>query len=249
MDFGFFLDVGVLVVLLGSVLISLFRGFIREMLTIFGIVGGILAAYMFGPLLEPMMRGWMDVTPANEAEEFFGPVSNAMAATGFAYGAVLIVFAIIFSVIGHFISKGVRSLGLGALDRTLGVVFGVARGVLVLSIMYLLPYHILGDEEKEEYFANSKTLPYLETSTAWVKGFMPEAANEKMEEADEKIGEASEMRKKLENIGVLGNGDSEKDEPQELRDTPQKEGYSDDFRDKMDALIEQNTDTSPAYNE
>ena len=54
-------DILVLAVLLISALIAFLRGFIREVLTITGVVGGLAAAYFGGPLLAPLMRGWLGV--------------------------------------------------------------------------------------------------------------------------------------------------------------------------------------------
>ena len=52
-------DVIAALIMLASIGIAILRGFIREVLTIFGLVGGAVAAYVGGPLLTPTVRGWL----------------------------------------------------------------------------------------------------------------------------------------------------------------------------------------------
>ena len=137
------IDVIVLLVLIASVLIAFLRGFIREILTIIGIIGGMAAAYFTGPMLAPTMRGWLGVKEAVEGEEqakLFDLIPYIYVADALAYGAIFIVFVVILSFLSHFLAEFVSKIGLGALDRTLGVIFGIVRGVLLVGIIYLPVY-------------------------------------------------------------------------------------------------------------
>ncbi len=250
---GLFIDIFVVLVLLASVGIAFVRGFIREVLTIFGIVGGIAAAYIGGPLLSPTTRGWLGVEEgAENPEKLFGFLPYSMLADILAYGIILIVVVIILSVISHFIAEFVKNIGLGALDRTLGVVFGLARALLVLGLVYLPFYYAATDEQKEEWFSGSKSQVYLEATSGWISGFLPSDVAEKVEDGVEKVEEASEMRKKVEELGVLGVPEQENgsEEKKTSSDGAAKDGYSDEFRNKMDELIENQVDaTQGSYNE
>lgn len=249
MDIGLFVDIFVGIVLLISVGIAFMRGFIREVLTIFGIAGGMLAAYIGGPLLIPFMRGWLSVDESvAEPEMFMGVLSYATLADVLSYVAVFVVFVIILSVISHFIAEFAKNLGLGALDRTLGVVFGLARGVLVLGLLNLLPYYAVPDEQKEEYFGSSKTHVYLDASSAWLSGFLPEDARDDAKAGVAKAEEASEIRKKVEELGVLGDAEEIKENVRDMLEQ-KNDGYSEEFRDKMDALIEDQIEQPNNFNE
>ncbi|MGH1455983.1 MAG: CvpA family protein [Alphaproteobacteria bacterium] len=241
---GLFIDIFVVLVLLASVGIAFVRGFIREVLTIFGIVGGIAAAYVGGPLLSSTTRGWLGVEEgAENPEKLFDLVPYSMLAEVLAYGIILIVVVLILSIISHFIAEFVKNIGLGALDRTLGVVFGIARALLVLGLIYLPFYYAATDEQKAEWFSESKSQVYLEATSKWMSGFLPEDVEDKMEAGVEKVEEASEMRKKVEELGVLGSPEdksSDKDQP----DLKKNDGYSDSFRNQMDELIENQVDRS-----
>ncbi len=255
MDLGLFVDIFVGLVLLVSVGIAFVRGFIREVLTIFAIVGGIAAAYVGGPLLSPVMRGWLGVEEGVEnPEKLFSMIPYPMLADILAYGAILVLFVIILSVISHFIAEFAKNLGLGALDRTLGVVFGIARAVLVLGFLYL-PFHVAAsDEQKEEWFGASKSQVYLITTAEWMSAYLPKNVEEKMEEGIQQAGEVSGIRKKVQELGILGEpeknaaeeGKQGGDSPKASDFPEKKDGYTDEFRDKMDALFEDKIDNPPS---
>ena len=251
MELGLFVDIFVGLVVLVSVGIAFVRGFIREVLTVFGIVGGMIAAYIGGPLLSPVMRGWLGVEEGVEnPEKLLGMIPYPMLADILAYGLILILFVIILSVISHFIAEFAKNLGLGALDRTLGVVFGIARAVLVLGFLYL-PFHVAAsDDQKEEWFQDSKTQVYLVATAQWMSAYLPKNVEEKMEEGMKQTGEMSDMRKKVQELGILGDPDKklekETDEDADAsKSQDKKDGYTEEFRDKMNELFEDKIDNPP----
>ena len=242
-------DIFVLVVVLISVVIAFLRGFIREILTIFGIIGGIIASYVGGPLLIPHMRGWMGVTEDGDSGKFLDILSYALLADILSYAAVFITFVIILSIISHFIAESVKNMGLGALDRTLGVVFGVVRAAVVLGLMYMPFYYLAGDEQKKSWFGESKSHVYLEISSSFIDKFIPRDMSDDMQDGMETAAKGvSDTRKKLEDMDVLkSKGEELSGQAKEMMKNT--EGYSEEFRESMDSLVEQGLDNSPDYNE
>lgn len=233
----------VAIILLASVIIAFLRGFIREILTIFGIIGGMAASYFGGPYFAPVVKDWLGVVDGEEPEKLFDIVPYPLLGDIVAYSSLLIVFLIIFSVISHYISEFAKSVGLGAIDRTLGVVFGLVRGVLLLGLLYLPFYYLADDEQKERWFGESRSHVYIEETSRWIAGFIPQDAEEKMQDGVKKVEETSEARKKLEELDLLGKD-------REPKDAAPKEngGYSEDFRNQMDQLFENSTDTNENVN-
>ena len=233
------LDIIAGLIMLASVLIAILRGFIREVLTIFGLVGGAVAAYIGGPLLSPYYQSWMGVTEGQEEpEKLLDMVPYPLVAEVLAYATVFIVFVILLSILSHFLAESVKSLGLGAVDRTLGMVFGIVRGVLFLGLLYLPIYYLAGDEQKEDwsFLQDSKSRVYLEATSEWIAGFIP--VNEEdinFEETSETANAVNDARKKLEDMNLLQKSDSELQDPE---DQKQKDGYTDESRSEMDQLIE-----------
>jgi len=155
------IDLVVAAILLISAVISFLRGLIRETLTIAGIIGGFVAAFYLGDNLAPVFRNWFGVDSENPSK-LFDVIPMTIVADGLAYAFIFIAVVIIISVISHFIGGAVRAMGLGPVDRTLGVIFGVVRGALLLGLIYL-PFHLLMDaESKTKYFSDSKTFGYIE---------------------------------------------------------------------------------------
>ncbi len=233
-------DIVVLVVLLISALIAFLRGFIREVLTITGVVGGLAAAYFAGPLLAPYMRGWFGVEDGIEPERLFNILPYDIVADALSYGLIFIIVVVLLSILSHFLAETAKTIGLGAVDRTLGFIFGILRGIVLLGLLYLPVHLFIDDETKGGVFDGSKTHFYLEQTSEALAEFIPESTVEDIEDGVGSLEEASQTRKKLEEINLLRR-DGE-DEP--VRATPDQnsEGYSAEFRDKMDQLFDEKTD-------
>lgn len=255
------IDVIVLLILIASVLIAFLRGFIREVLTIIGIIGGMAAAYFSGPTVTPIMRGWLGVKAVAEGEEqakLFDLIPYIYVADALAYGLVFIVFVVILSFLSHFLAEFVSKIGLGALDRTLGVIFGIVRGLLLVGIIYLPVYANVSTEDKQKWMEGSKTAPYLEVVSGWLYGLVPEDMRTEVQKLS---GDGNPAQKLLEAQGLTGgaakDGEGKEAKPEEGKEavTPEGEkpndvqGYSPEQRKAMDKLIEEQTGEKPGLNE
>lgn len=247
MNIAVLVDLGVIAVLLISAGVSFFRGFIREVLTIVGVLGGGFAALSFGSSVVPITSGWFGIEEGKDAGELFGIIPMELAAQIAAYGGIFLLVFIILQLASYFISSAVQAVGLGPVDRTLGIFFGLARGLLLLGVLYLPFYLILPEDSKKEWFENSKTMVFVQATTDWLTSFVPENADEKKDEK-----ETDETRSKLNAIDILGDKRLNKDVIKEKMDDAAKDaiGYSDKARQSMENLIEDKTDTTgKKYNE
>lgn len=237
-------DVLVLIVIALSALIAFLRGFIREIFTIINVVGALAAAYYGGGMLLPYMEGWLGVVPdAEDPQRLFDIIPYTIIAKVLAYGAIFIVVVIFLSVVSHFLAETVRSIGLGAIDRTLGVIFGILRGVLLIGILYLPVHLAYNNTEQEEviekWFEGSKSYFYIEMTANMIAGFIPEEAKKAIERNVEDGKEAAKdsgVREKLEEMQILPDNNENADKKDET-----KKGYTPEFREEMDRLFEQET--------
>jgi len=233
------IDLVVAAIMLISAAISFLRGLIRETLTIAGIVGGLFAAYALGDNLSPLFRGWLDVNPeAEEPQRLFDMIPMMYVADGLAYAFIFIAVVIIISVISHFVGGAVRAMGLGPIDRTLGVFFGLARGLLLVGLIYV-PFHLYMDPEtKTAYFSDSKTFSYIEKTSEFLSGFLPSSdeMNEKIDAIDE-----DSIKKKLFDSEFLSDGNEKKSEPTEQEE---QTGYEKDERNDLEVFIEEEVQPS-----
>lgn len=224
-------DIVVGVIILISAAIAFLRGFIREVLTIAGVVGGVLAAIFLGPKLAPVFRGWFGVTEGETPERLFGMVPMDVAADATAYAVIFVIFVIAITVLSHFIAGGAKAMGLGPIDRTLGVIFGVARGFVLLGLFYL-PFHLMmKDESKEELFADSRTHYLIEDVAEVLTDYLPDS--EDVETAAKE--KQDDLKNTLLKQNLLPSAKDEKPADDELKKP--EDGYNDQERENIDALF------------
>ena len=187
-------DVIVLIITLISAFIAFLRGLIREVLTIFGVVGGLAAAWYAGPMLLPYMKDWLGVKEGVEPEKLLGVLPYDILAVILAYGIIFIVVALVLSIVSHILAETARAIGLGPVDRTLGVIFGIARGILLVSIPVMVMQLITSDEQREEWFKDSKTYFYVDQVSVALLDMVPDSTVEKFKEDAETIKESASTR-------------------------------------------------------
>lgn len=242
MDISVLIDIGVIVILLISAGVSFFRGLIREVLTIVGALGGGFAALTFGQSLIPLTSKWFGVEDGKESGKLFDMIPVELAAQVTAYAGIFIIVFIILQLASHLISNAAQAVGLGPVDRTLGIFFGLARGLLLLGVLYL-PFHlILPEDSKKQWFENSQTMVFVEGTTKWLISFVPQDATSERT--------VDETRDKLNAIDVLGDKRIT-NAPIEKSTEKESKGYSDKDRRKLEDLIDPDKTKSPGnrYNE
>jgi membrane protein required for colicin V production len=223
------LDIIVVLVLLFSIGIAFLRGFLREVLTIASLIGGAIGAFIFGPLLKEPVASMLGVDKEG-AENLIGPIPNEFVVGAVAYGGIMLSIVIVLSVVSYYLSKKLKDTGLGPIDRTLGVFFGLARAVLVLGFLYLPLYLMLEADKRAELFPTAFSRVYVEWSAAGVEGLLPENILPE-EDSDKKESElASFTREKLQEIDVL-----KETLPKVLKTDS---GYNEKSRDQLDNLIQ-----------
>jgi membrane protein required for colicin V production len=157
------LDYAVIGVFAISLLVGAWRGLVREVVSILGWVIAFLAANLFAGPLGPSMP---EAIPTPELR---------LAA---AYVAVFIGSLILTSLAGLILSKVVKAVGLGGIDRLLGALFGAARGVLILLAAALLAG--LTSAPAQPYWRDSTSGPLLAQAAVALKPLLPQTLAERM---------------------------------------------------------------------
>lgn len=131
-------DGAVLALIVLSALLAYARGFAREALSIAGWVGAAVVAFVFAPAIEPLIR---EVPVLND-------IIGASCELGVlaAFAVVFALALIVFALFTPLLSGAVSNSALGPIDQVLGLVFGVARGVLLVLIAFLVYERVLGGE-------------------------------------------------------------------------------------------------------
>jgi membrane protein required for colicin V production len=141
-----------------SAMLAMVRGLSREILSIASWVAAAVAAYFLYPFVLPYVQPYID---------------NEQIAMVAAAGVVFIVALIIVTLITMKIADWIIDSRIGALDRTLGFLYGAARGVLVVAVG-LLFFNWLVGANTPAWIANAKSRPLLESIGATLESFLPD---------------------------------------------------------------------------
>jgi membrane protein required for colicin V production len=141
-----------------SAMLAMVRGFSREVLSIASWAVAAAAAYFFYKPVIPYVQPYID----NEQLAM-------IAAAGIVFLVALIVVTLVTMKIADFIIDS----RIGALDRTLGFLYGAARGILVVAVA-LLFFNWLVGSNPPAWVANAKSRPLLDNVGAWIEGLMPD---------------------------------------------------------------------------
>lgn len=151
-------DYAVLVIIAASILLGAWRGLVSEVLALAAWLAGLAAGYALAPGLASVFDEWLK-EPALQYAAAFAVIVVAVLA-----GVTLLRLAL---------SRLLRAVGLGPLDRFLGAVFGTARGVLVVLLCVLVGG--LTPLPQQGWWRHAWLAPPLETAVLAAKPWLPPA--------------------------------------------------------------------------
>lgn len=147
------LDLAILATILISAILAFGRGFVHETLSIAGWVGA-AAAVIFGlPIAKPYAR------------DFIQPPLLADVAAGV---AIFVLAMIVLSIFTRAIASRVHGSSLNAVDRSLGFVFGLLRGAVLVCLAYIPVQWLMAPEEQPAWLHNARLLPLVERGSSWL---------------------------------------------------------------------------------
>src|SRR5213080_4994487 len=153
------LDVILIAVMLISALLAMIRGFMREVLSIAAwLIAAVVTLYSYSKLL-PFAKSYFN----NDV------VSYAVVIGGAFLGTLLIV-----SIITVRFSDMVLDSRVGALDRTMGFLFGLGRGLLIVVVAFLFFAWLVPPRTQPSWVANAKSKVFLQSTGDWLMSMLPE---------------------------------------------------------------------------
>lgn len=156
------LDGIVLAVTLFSAVLAMVRGFSREVLAVASWVAAAAAAYFLYPLLVPF------------AEKYTGSEKIAMIGSA---AVIFLVALIVISYITMRIADFIIDSRIGALDRTLGFLFGAARGILLVVVAMLFFNWLVAGPKQPDWVTEAKSKPMLDALGTKLVNILPEDAD------------------------------------------------------------------------
>lgn len=209
-------DIVILSVLLLSALFALSRGFVRELLSLAAWAGAAFATiYGFGA-----------------ARPYAYEILTVPILADVVLAIVLFIASLVFfSLIGRAIASRVKESKLKPIDRGLGLFFGLVRGVLLLSLFYLMFAWMMPSRDEPGWVQDSIFMPVVALGASLLSSFVPD---EEEEEGVEAIRDVKERALEAISIGRL----FQQFTGSESAGIDEKSGYNKEDRSAMERLIE-----------
>ncbi|CAN5534312.1 CvpA family protein [soil metagenome] len=157
------LDIILAGIMLISGLLALMRGFTREVLSLVAWGAAAVAAYFAirSADLVTLVQGYLPAgTPDVVAKIIVG-------------GSAFLLVLIIVSLISVKLSDAVVDSAAGAFDRTLGFLYGLARGLVVVVIAYLFYGWLIPPDRQEPWVRDARSLPIIKSVGEMILALVP----------------------------------------------------------------------------
>lgn len=141
-----------------SMIVGVFRGFVKEAVSVGSLLIAVWASFQFAPLGESMLEDW---------------VGSAAGRVWVARIAIFTLVLMLGGLVGWAISRFINQVGMSGVDRLLGIGFGLLRGAIICGLLVIVgPYLEL---DRDDHWQQSKLLPYVQTVADGISILAPKA--------------------------------------------------------------------------
>ena len=151
-------DIAVIAILAISGIFALVRGLVHELLAVGSWIGAAIATLYGFPKAQPVARELITVPL----------VADIVAGV-----AIFLTVLIVLSIITHLIARRVRRSTLGALDRSLGMVFGLLRGAVLVCLAWLALSWTVPRDDYPKWLLEARSLPLVERGALILINLVP----------------------------------------------------------------------------
>lgn len=213
-------DLAILGIVVVSGLLALLRGFVAEACSVVAWVGALAAGiYGYRPAV-PYVTDLTGLEPGTLAELIAGAV-------------IFVVALIVFMVVARLASGALQLAGLGAVDRSLGFLFGLIRGAVLVSIAYLLVLWAVPDpKDHPNWLTEAKALPIVIEGADLLVDLVPaHLRSQAYDEFEQRKRQAEDEARERIMEGMIS--------PKPKADAPRDDqGYTDKERQELNRAIQ-----------
>ena len=224
-------DIILIAVILISAILAFTRGFVHEVLTIAAWVGAIVVTLFTFELAQPLARQYITLT-------WLADVITGL--------AIFVVSLVIFTIVSNALSRNVKNSSLGAVDRSLGLLFGAFRGIVLICAAYLIMMWVIPKpEDRPTWILNARSTPMVEKGALYIASLLPASI---LQQGETAIGGAADDAESLIDAGETldslggsdpGTGQEPADSGAESDGAEQEgSGYNDAERNQMNQVIQ-----------
>lgn len=208
-------DLIIVVVLLLSALLAFSRGFVHEVLGVGAWIGAIFATLWLYAPVQKVARDLISI-------ELLADIAAGV--------AIFLMALILFSIVSRMIGRRVRESGLGFLDRTLGVLFGLARGAVIICLLWLGVSWLMPQDQHPEWLREAQALPLVDAGANFIRTLVPQ---------DLELQQAGQgLRDEQPAVDLRTPPLQPTPRAQRPGETDEGSGYDDQPRREMDRLLE-----------
>jgi membrane protein required for colicin V production len=222
-------DLIVIVVLLVSGVFAFVRGFVHEVLAVASWVGAAFVTLYAYPLVQPWVLGVIAV-------EF---IASLLTGVG-----LFLVTLVLFSVLTRILSNRIQHSSLGALDRSLGLLFGFLRGAVIVVLVWLALGYMVTEGDRPAWIQEARSRPLVERGAGLLLTLVPPELLESGDQAAEDARRRAEELRRAERtyqelVSPLRKAGAEEEQP----------AYNEGMRDEIEKAIEGLMSDEPAPGE
>jgi len=203
------IDIAVVGVVLVSGALAFWRGFLREVLSIIAWIVAVVLTLQLLPMLRPFARTYIDID---------------ILADSVTAGGIFVVSLVVFSVISGMIAGRVRNSGMNTLDRSLGVLFGLLRGSVIVSLAYMAIFLLYRDRDLPDQIATARVTPIVHSGAKLLLYLVPEELS-------------AGSRRIMEDFDALSIPRISEWKGKSSTDSDDEKGYKSGTREDLDRLI------------
>ncbi len=149
-------DIAIVTIVLISLIIGLSRGFIREVLSLFSWIAALWMAYTYATAGAVYLEPYIDQLSLRTVATFAG---------------IFVVALILISMFSHLIYKMLSITGISDVDRSLGILFGLIRGIIVVATLILVA--IFMDLMSQPWWQGSLLVDYFNPVMDFIRSLLP----------------------------------------------------------------------------
>lgn len=158
-------DYAIIGIIAFSILVSVVRGFVREAVSLFTWLIAIWVAFSFSRALSSLTQNYIHSASLREIASF---------------AALFIATLLLGAFVNFLVSQLVDKTGLSGSDRILGIVFGAARGLLVVALMLMLAG--LTPMPESPWWKSSVIIPQFQPIETWLHSLLPKSVTDHLKQ-------------------------------------------------------------------
>ena len=153
------LDLISLIIIILSAIISSLKGFVRESLSIVAWIGAIFCSVYLSPYFFDISLSF---------------ITNNVLAEIITYITTFVIVLVTLSMITRSLSIYIRSTALNNLDKSLGFIFGLIKGLIILSIILIIFDWFSLDKKRPVIITSAKILPAVDVTSQLLINTLPD---------------------------------------------------------------------------